>query len=96
MNKLTNCSNCGAPLKYTKIHDNIVKCEYCSTEYYFDDYGEFKGQYVTLYRDGEIKKFYVGEEEVSVLYSGESVRDLSGYLYRVPLCQKRKITLIEI
>ena len=96
MNKLTNCSNCGAPLKYTKIQNNVVKCEYCSTEYYFDDYGEYKGQYVTLNRDGEEIRFYVSEAETEVLYSGDSCRDLSGHVYRVPLCQKRKITLIEI
>ena len=95
MNKLTNCSNCGAPLKYTKIQNNIVKCEYCSTEYYFDDYGEFKGQYVTLYRDGEEKRFYIGEEEVKVLW-GNLGRDVAGIMHNMPICKKRKITLIEI
>ena len=95
MNKLTNCSNCGAPLKYTKIQNNIVKCEYCSTEYYFDDYGEYKGQYVTLYRDGEIKKFYVGEEEISILW-GDATRNINGQVVGTPICKKRKITLIEI
>lgn len=95
MNQRTNCKNCGAVLKYQNLKDNVLICEYCRTEYYFDEYGEFKGQYITINRKGELKRFYIAEQEINTLW-GDASRNTHGELVGTPICRKEKLTLIEI
>lgn len=50
--KLTNCKNCGAPLKN-------YKCDYCGSEYeYVQEISDFK-QIITLFIGGRKRKFYI-------------------------------------
>lgn len=53
MNNITNCKNCGAPLK-------DYKCEYCGSEYeYIQEINDFK-QVIKSYIGGRKRKFYIG------------------------------------
>ena len=50
--RLTNCKNCGAPLKN-------YKCDYCGSEYeYVHEISDFE-QVITLFIGGRKRKFYI-------------------------------------
>lgn len=81
---ITNCINCGAPLK------NKV-CEYCGTRYESSSLGE---RIIKLEVGGEIKSFYIGTLEKHTIDFG-SYRDEKGILHRHCGEPKLKISLIE-
>ena len=60
MNKVTNCHNCGAPLKYDeKSYGSVAKCKYCNTEYHIDNLGRVEEYKVKIMMYGKIVTFYV-------------------------------------
>lgn len=58
---LTNCKNCGAPLK-------DMKCEYCGTEYdYIPSIGSME-RVIKININGVVRRFYIGKVEVEPIY----------------------------
>ena len=56
----TNCKNCGAPLHYDKDKE-IIKCDYCGSEYEFIPTIKDFRQIIKFYIGGRIRKFYISE-----------------------------------
>lgn len=90
--KLTNCINCGAPIKNGK-------CDYCGTEY---DKKEKHIELILQEKDriklkiyGIEKEFYIGEVEVEPICY-DTYRDITGTLVRTRQEEpKIKIELIS-
>jgi hypothetical protein len=62
---LTNCTNCGAPLKFKEQdYGKLAKCSYCDTEYHLDLLGRVEEYKVKLKIMGEVKEFYISQLEV--------------------------------
>lgn len=62
---LTNCANCGAPLKFKEQdYGKLAKCPYCDTEYHLDLLGRVEEYKVKLKIMGEVKEFYISEIEI--------------------------------
>ncbi len=95
MEEITNCINCGAPLKYGENeYENLAKCSYCGTEYHIDRLGKIEEYKVNLMINGEIHKFYLSEFKLHHI-SGDCYRDLNGRLVTNKVKEKREITMIE-
>ena len=92
--KAKTCINCGAALR-----SNV--CDYCGTEYELDDNCNHtqKGKQINdfIYEldiQGKPYRFYVDDMQINADF--DVVRNFKGELRRIPLCSKRKLTLIEI
>ena len=95
---LTNCTNCGAPLKFKEEdYGKLAKCSYCDTEYHLDLLGRVEEYKVKLKIMGEVKEFYISEIErepelidCNYLYDNNSHRYSTIHRYR------HEIKLIEL
>lgn len=82
MNKLTNCSNCGAPLKYDEeSYGSIAKCKYCNTEYHIDKLGMIEEYKVKLKIHDKIVSFYIGTMTVEPQYIETTERWIDGSMH---------------
>lgn len=94
---LTNCTNCGAPLKFKeKDYGKLAKCSYCDTEYHLDLLGRVEEYKVKLKIMGEVKEFYISEVEVHPLYNFDNTYiGVDGRMTNV-INHKIKVELIEL
>ena len=89
---ITNCVNCGAPLRGTK-------CDYCGTEY-SKDRSEIKAKFSrddafgVIQIDGNEYRVYLARMDAECLYLGTG-RNMDGTLCRGKAVLKHKFTLIE-
>lgn len=93
---LTNCANCGAPLKFKeKDYGKLAKCSYCDTEYHLDLLGRVEEYKVKLKIMGEVKEFYISQLEVHPLYFDNTYIGADGRMANV-INHKIKVELIEL
>lgn len=88
MNNITNCKNCGAPLK-------DYKCEYCGSEYeYIQEINDFK-QVITLCIAGRKRKFYIGCIDFEPLYVETTSSTVDDRMYVKKIGEEIRLELIS-
>lgn len=85
---LTNCKNCGAPLK-------DMKCEYCGTEYDYIPSIDSMEQVIKINIHGVVRRFYIGEVEVEPTYY-DIPRTIDGEMHCTRISHEPNIRLTMV
>lgn len=88
---VTNCVNCGAPIKRDR-----KECPYCDTPYDVSGFNaEIEKMFGKITIGGETYKVYLGSVECNQVFE-DSYMDMNGFLHRTHIKTLHKFTLIEV
>lgn len=91
--KLTNCTNCGAVMEYSKqYYGGMYKCPYCNTEYHIDLLGRVEEYKVKFKWMGKLVDAYLSSVRCDYDYMNDFYIDSEGKYAR---CEADPILTFE-